>query len=160
MQGERQIRTQLPRMTAAGEPATVPVAALAEARAGDLRCKTGVVTDDNPFPAPETSSNAVATITQFFADYQVAGLELPSGWFGRPFDDLHRLTKARDGNSINVRLDGTQDPSLDVESVHCEPRILRLRIRGGTREWTSYGSDERHQETLVPGLVIFHAMAR
>lgn len=41
-----------------------------------------------------TVERTLQTVLTFFADFNVAGLKLPDGWFGRPYDNLHQLTTA------------------------------------------------------------------
>lgn len=38
---------------------------------------------------PQVIAEAIA---MFFANHEVASLKFPSGWFGRPYDNWHRLT--------------------------------------------------------------------
>lgn len=108
-----------------------------------------------------TSGNpsAVAEAVQaFFAEHASASLRLPSGWFGRPFDNLHRLTKvATEHDDVVVRLDDRQVLVLHAEAVSSQDRILRLSIRGGRWDWIEYGGTREHTEVLGPGDVEFHA---
>src|SRR5439155_1246006 len=41
---------------------------------------------------PMTSDDAIEAISAWFSLAGVAGLVLPDGWFGRPYDAQHRLT--------------------------------------------------------------------
>jgi hypothetical protein len=98
------------------------------------------------------------TVTAFFARHEVASLRLPSGWFGRPHDNWHRLTEAAtDADRVVIRLDERQVLSLDVEGASSEGRVLRIRVRGGDWHWTEYGCDEEHREVLESGVVEFQA---
>ncbi|HEX8082572.1 MAG TPA: hypothetical protein VF557_20355 [Jatrophihabitans sp.] len=104
-------------------------------------------------------SSAIAdAVNAFFAEHEVASLRLPSGWFGRPFDNWHQLTDAAtDGAGVLIRLDDRQVLTLDADSVSSEGRVLRVSIRGGRWHWTEYGGDQEHNEVLGPGVVEFHA---
>ena len=97
-------------------------------------------------------------MSAFFAEYEVASLRLPSGWFGRPKDNQHQLTgtSTEDGNLL-VRLDDQQVLTLQAESVPSDGRVLRVAIRGGRWDWTEYGGDQEHTEVLGSGNVEFHA---
>ncbi|WP_104108421.1 hypothetical protein [Nocardioides sp. 616] len=97
-------------------------------------------------------------VEEFFAQHEVATLRLPSGWFGRPYDNWHKLTGTQaDGEDVQVRLDDKQELTLDAEGVSSEERILRVVIRRGNWRWTEYGADVEHTEVLGPGVVEFHA---
>ncbi|MEQ4210153.1 hypothetical protein [Actinopolymorpha sp. B9G3] len=99
-----------------------------------------------------------AAVRTFFAEHEVASLRLPSGWFGRPYDNRHQLTEtATEGSDMLVRLDDRQVLTLAAEGMSPEGRILRVTIRGGRWHWTEYGGDIEHDEVLGPGVVAFHA---
>ena len=52
-------------------------------------------------------SETVRVITEFFDDQLAAGLVLPNGWFGRPYDNLHQLTGCTvAGDTMRIELDG------------------------------------------------------
>ena len=103
-------------------------------------------------------SAIVETVSAFFAEHEVAGLRLPSGWFGRPHDNWHQLTEvATEGDDVLVRLDDRQLLRLQAEDTSSEDRVLRVMIRGGRWDWTEYGGDQKHTEVLGPGNVEFHA---
>jgi hypothetical protein len=100
----------------------------------------------------------VEAIGAFFAEHEVASLRLPSGWFGRPNDNWHQLSEvATEGDDVLVRLDQKQVLRLDAKSTSLEGRVLRVRILGGRWDWTEYGGEREHTETLTPGQVEFHA---
>lgn len=97
-------------------------------------------------------------IHAFFSAHEVASLRLPSGWFGRPYDNQHRLTEARTaGVGVVIRLDERQILTLDAEGTSGEAGVLRVAIRGGRWDWTEYGGDAQHSEVLGSGFVEFHA---
>lgn len=97
-------------------------------------------------------------VNAFFGEQQVASLRLPSGWFGRPYDNWHQLTEAvAEGGGLLIRLDDSQVLTLEVDSVSSEGRVLRIRVRGGRWRWTEYGGDAEHDEVLGTGLVEFYA---
>jgi hypothetical protein len=95
----------------------------------------------------ELSGIAKAT-SSFFAEHAVASLRLPSGWFGRPHDNLHQLTEAStEDGVVLVRLDDKQLLTLKADPT----------VRGGRLDWTDYGGDQEHSEVLGPGDVEFRA---
>ena len=67
-------------------------------------------------------------------------MRLPSGWFGRPYDNWHRLTDVtNEGDLVVVRLDVEQVLRLHVLGAAAEGRSLQVAVRDGTWEWTGYG---------------------
>lgn len=116
------------------------------------RCHHGPVTTSR-----DTSIIAHA-VAAFFAKHGVASLRLPSGWFGRPYDGLHRLSEARPaGDHVVIRLDQAQVLMLDAREVSSDGPVLRIDIRGGSWSWTDYGGDLHHEEVLGCGQVAFFA---
>lgn len=108
-------------------------------------------------PAANPSAIAAA-IHAFFSEHEVASLRLPSGWFGRPYDNQHQLTEATTaGDSVVVRLDQRQVLTLVAEGASEEAGVLRVAVRGGRWDWTEYGGEAEHREVLESGLVEFHA---
>ena len=46
------------------------------------------------------------TVREWFGSAEFASLELPSGWFGRPYDNLHQLTWSETrGDKLILELD-------------------------------------------------------
>lgn len=105
---------------------------------------------------PALSERAVR---DFFAEFGGASLQLPDGWFGRPFDNIHQLTRVRStGAEIDVTLDDVQVLTLHLARAAArEGRVLSLRVLEGRWEWTGYGGSDRHSETVPAGEVRFHA---
>lgn len=105
--------------------------------------------------APQAILEAIAA---FFGDHEVASLKLPSGWFGRPYDNWHQLTEvATDGELVLIRLDERQTLKLDASDAAIDGRTLRIVIRAGVWDWVEYGGTTRHQEVLDQGAVEFYA---
>ena len=93
----------------------------------------------------------VEAINTFFAEHEVASLRLPSGWFGRPHDNMHELSEvALEGDHVLVTLDGTQVLELDAEGTSAEGRVLYVKVRRGRWDWTEYGDEKKHSEALGP----------
>ena len=85
---------------------------------------------------------------------------MPSGWFGRPYDNGHTLTSVvRDGNELAITLDDHQVLRVtDPRVVAVDNRALRISgFSRGTWDWTAYGSDERHHEEFGGGAIEFFA---
>lgn len=99
-----------------------------------------------------------AVVVNWFSAVGGAGLKLPSGWFGRPYDNLHRLTGARVlGDVLVLELDDRQKLSISApQSVQVEPKSLKL-VDAGRIEWRwyEYGSNDPHLEVLGAGDVEF-----
>lgn len=109
-------------------------------------------------PPMPGSSTIVDAVSSFFAEHEGASLRLPSGWFGRPHDNLHQLSGvAIDGDHVLVTLDGTQVLTLEVKGASADDGVLRVEIRGGRWDWTEHGGVTEHSEVLGPGNVEFHA---
>lgn len=103
-----------------------------------------------------TNTEALAAIREFFTSVGQAGLVLPDGWFGRPHDNLHQLTRI-EGNdeSLVVELDGQL-----VLTFAGEPRVTRtdkgLRLGRFTAlawDWTEYGSTISRHKNFATGEV-------
>lgn len=93
-------------------------------------------------------------ISAWFDEAGTASMELPGGWFGRPYDNLHRLTwsTVRD-NKIFLELDTQLHLFLaDVEIVEVAERELVLQCRQLVFDWREYGSSQRrHAEVHENG---------
>ncbi len=109
--------------------------------------------------SPEFPPDAIVdAISAFFAEHDLVHLELPSGWFGRPYHNLHQLTSASaEGGRVQVRLDTTQLLVLDATQVRVDGPVLHVDIRGGSWDWVEYGRQDKHHERLEPGSLKFHA---
>lgn len=106
------------------------------------------------------TGSTIALIERFFDDHGGASLELPAGWFGRPFDNQHQLSAVRSENDVLiVTLDDTQVLRLRISGPPTvDGRTLVIPVDNGTWEWTSYGSDATHRsEPVHPGTVQFHS---
>lgn len=94
-------------------------------------------------------------LRRFFAAHR-PGLELPDGWFGRPFDNQHELTAlAVSGGGIEIELDGQARMQLrgPVVSVLAEDgRSLALSgFDLMTWQWQDYGSSGRQRRREYDG---------
>jgi hypothetical protein len=118
------------------------------------------VVDDGQVTTGAHNAAVVDAVIAFFAEHRGASLRLPSGWFGRPYDNLHQLTEGRtQGEAVLVRLDHKQVLTLDAERASSDEGVLRVGpIRGGNWCWTEYGTDREHREALSSGTVEFHAI--
>ena len=53
------------------------------------------------------NAETLAAVRDFFERFRYAGLILPNGWFGRPHDNMHELTKgAASAGALVIELDG------------------------------------------------------
>lgn len=118
-----------------------------------------VVGEDGCVPSSRSPSPIVEAIDAFFAEHDVASLRLPSGWFGRPHDNMHQLSKvALEGDHVLVILDGKQVLLLDAVGASQVGRVLSITIRSGRWDWVEYGGNDEHIEALGSGDVEFHAL--
>ena len=108
-----------------------------------------------------TPRAVAAEVTRWFGEVRGASLELPSGWFGRPFDNLHKLSEIRveSGDDVVLVLDGVQELTVHApQSVASASTNLVIGpIAGGTWKWAEYGSGKHHVEVIGPGTVTFWA---
>ena len=108
---------------------------------------------DNPMSNTATRSNQVR---DWFSRTWGGGLILPDGWFGRPHDNIHRLTDVtEDESSLRIVLD--EQLSL---TFHGNPSVQdngkELVIVGYSRlafDWEEYGSNVPHADSYDSGEV-------
>lgn len=107
------------------------------------------------------TSEIARVITEFFVDQLAAGLILPNGWFGRPYDNLHQLTGCTvAGDTMRIELDG------QLILTFAGPGLVAVRVRDGLAirgfatfawDWRAYLSSEEHHEAFSDGEVTFVA---
>ncbi len=103
-----------------------------------------------------TNNDIVNEVRKFFAAVGFAGLILPSGWFGRPYDNLLELTRSEaTEESLVLEFDGQL-----VLTFAGAPRLAStdegLRLTGFTSlawDWTEFGSTASHHEEFAFGEV-------
>lgn len=105
--------------------------------------------------------NAAVALADWYATALTASVELPDGWFGRPYDNMHRLTGAdfRD-DKIFVELDGQLHLILaDPLVTNNEPGEFELRCGHVVFDWCDFGAvGSRHPRLFHDGgRVCFHA---
>lgn len=107
------------------------------------------------------SSDIAQIVEEFFAKHSAAGLVLPNGWFGRPYDNLHRLTACTAArHAVRVELDGQLTLTFEGAGIEAVRDRDSLTVRGFTKlvwEWLSYGPPEGHREVFADGDVAFVA---
>lgn len=107
-----------------------------------------------------TNNDVLAIVREFFSRVGYAGLVLPSGWFGRPYDNLLQLTRSEaSGQSLLLELDGQL-----ILTFAGEPQVTSgdggLRLGGFASlawDWTEFGSTVSHHEEFSAGEVEFVA---
>ena len=106
-----------------------------------------------------TFEEAADRVRAFFATHQVAGLELPDGWFGRPFDNLHELTLA-EGRPLRLLLELDGRLLLTIAGpIDIVEEGDRLVLRSGAQivfDAALYGSDEPLARSFHGGVVVLH----
>ena len=86
-------------------------------------------------------------------------LELPDGWFGRPYDNVHRLTTVHlhadaPPLALDDRLFLTAQGSIKVEA---DDASLIIGADQLLIEWTGFGSDQtRHVQSYSQALLRLH----
>lgn len=106
------------------------------------------------------NDGTLAIVRLFFRTVGYVGLILPSGWFGRPYDNLLQLTRSEASDqSLVLELD-----SRLILTFAGEPQVTPtekgLRLGGFTRltwDWTEFGSTTSHHEEFDSGEAEFVA---
>ena len=83
-------------------------------------------------------------IEDWFKQKLGGGLLLPDGWYGRPYDNQHRLTSVVEENNIlTISLDQKLNLHFKgLKSVEAQNDQLILRGFDKLRfDWTTYGKD-------------------
>jgi hypothetical protein len=105
-----------------------------------------------------TPEQTAGTLVAWFASVGGASLKLPNGWFGRPYDNQHRLTDIESSEDLLIlTLDERQELRISAPQ-DVETSGKRLAIASSVRidwNWREYGSDDRHCETFNGGVVEF-----
>lgn len=103
-----------------------------------------------------TNNETLAIVRQFFSTVGYAGLILPNGWFGRPYDNLLQLTRS-EANEQMLLLELENQLVLRFAG---EPQATStdrgLRLSGFTAlswDWTEFGSTASHHEEFTSGEV-------
>jgi hypothetical protein len=103
-----------------------------------------------------TNNDTLIAVRQFFGTVGYAGLILPSGWFGRPYDNLLQLTRSEASEqSLVVELDN-QLVLTFVGEPQPTPTDRGMRLSGFTSlvwEWTEFGSTVSHHQEFASGEV-------
>jgi hypothetical protein len=104
---------------------------------------------------------AMATeIEAWFGAHDRGGLELPSGWFGRPYDNFMRLSWIRStGPDLVLRLDDLHELTLR-SPARVDSKPDRLTVTGfvqGEWVWREYVSGRPRAEPLQTGAVTIWA---
>lgn len=110
--------------------------------------------------SPSADPDAPAVIRNFFERHDVASMRLPGGWFGRPYDNWHQLSRVEfDGATLVITLDDVQVIRLrGPGQVVIDGGTLTIPALEGSWKWTPYGgSAEPRREPVGMGAVKFHA---
>lgn len=95
-------------------------------------------------------------VRDWFSRTWGGGLVLPNGWFGRPHDNIHRLTDvAEDEDSFRIELDNQLSLTFHG-NVSVQDNGDELVIGGYTRiafDWKEYGSNTPHADSYDHGEV-------
>jgi hypothetical protein len=107
------------------------------------------------------ASEILNRLSAWFEHAGTASMELPHGWFGRPYDAMHQLTwsTSRD-EKLFLELDGQVHLILaDVDTVEEEPAQFTLECRHAVLDRRDYGSSGRRWAEVFSdgGVVRFHA---
>lgn len=107
-----------------------------------------------------SNAQTLVAIREFFGIVGYAGLILPSGWFGRPYDNLLQLSRSEASEgSLLIELDDQLLLTFDGQPVATSTNN-GLRLGGFAVlhwDWTEFGSTVPHHEEFVAGEVEFVA---
>ena len=107
------------------------------------------------------TSEIARVIAELFDDQSAAGLVLPNGWLGRPYDNLHELTGCTvAGDTLRIELDGQLILTFAGAGLVAARDRDRVTVRGFTTltwDWRPYLSLEEHHEEFSDGEVTFVA---
>jgi hypothetical protein len=97
-------------------------------------------------------------VAEWFQKVGLAGMILPTDWFGRPDDNFHQLTWiAARNRKVLIELD--QQLLLTItQPKQAQVREAELLIEGAAQvvlDWEEYGSFTPHVENCGPGSVRF-----
>lgn len=110
--------------------------------------------------AVTTSDTTLTRVREFFDARGYAGLILPSGWFGRPYDNLLQLTRSEvSSGKLVLELDGQLVLTFGGEA-EASSSESRLRISGFSTlawDWIEYGSPVTHHGEFTERQVEFVA---
>jgi hypothetical protein len=111
---------------------------------------------------PVTTTEIADGLTRWFQTTELAGLKLPTGWFGKPGDNQYRLASVSgDTARLTITLDGdevltVEDPA-GVEATH---QSFAIAASGTVSfEW-GYDSGPRHRRQFDHGTVEFVRLVR
>lgn len=103
-----------------------------------------------------SNNDALVTVREFFSAVGYAGLILPSGWFGRPYDNLLQLTRS-EASDQSLLLEFDNQLVLTFAGA---PQVTStdkgLRLSGFAAlawDWTEFGSTASHHEEFASGEV-------
>lgn len=86
------------------------------------------------------------------------GLVLPDGWFGRPYDNIHRLNAIEsNGDLLRIELDDRLVLTFKKPSNAriCNSELLVEDFESLSFDWKEYGSNEKHSTSYQNGVVTF-----
>lgn len=102
-------------------------------------------------------------VVAWFRKAGAAGLILPDGWFGRPYDSLHRLTfSVQRPRAMLLELD-SQLYLLATGNVSVKAKEQALKLSGFAQLvfcWQEYGGSTTHTRTFNSGQVQFIALSK
>lgn len=104
------------------------------------------------------AQDALTAVRGFFASVGMAGLILPSGWFGRPYDNLLRLTHSEvTSGLLRLELEGqlVLTFSGDARATTTATGLRLTGYSGLAWDWIEFGSATRHHEKFTGGQVEF-----
>jgi hypothetical protein len=100
-------------------------------------------------------------VIAWFAVVKLAGLELPDGWFGRPYGDLYQLTSARldDTDRLVIELERQLQLSFaNPRRVETTPEHLLIGdFETLDFDWREFGNLRPHSTSYTNGAVRFWA---
>ncbi len=100
-------------------------------------------------------------VREFFGTKGQAGLVLPNGWFGRPYDNLYELNwSGVVEDQLVLKLDNEHSLTLAGPTIATvkPDNLLLSRFQSAKWDWVEYGSTKRNCDEFFEGEVAFMAI--
>lgn len=107
-----------------------------------------------------TTEDRLAAMRDWFHQHEGVGLELPDGWFGRPYDNVHQITNiSLSKGELHITFDDRIKIAGRGSSIAgMTASELRLLVDHLKVEWTGFGSKGvHHTKTFEQALLVIHS---
>lgn len=98
----------------------------------------------------------VSHVAEFFRVHPSVGVKLPSGWFGRPYDNIYHLVSIDvEDNRLSLQFNDWSLLSIanPSEAIISGSTLRVLGFTNGIWEWRDADTNTSHQEVFDRGVV-------